>query len=589
MSELETQLRRYGGKLRREAQPVTVDEIFARRSPTRHRWPAPRRVVVAAVCLAVLVALVGVVDRLLADRGQTYIATTDELPPFGAIPLPHAIVVALEDGVEVHPLATGSEPIRLASDQYYEAIRWAIPDGTGGLLYQHERTPPPWPPHTVLRLRAGAATPEPLPGWPPPESGRDDGTGGWLLGVGTGGDGRVVLLFVLGHQIWGIDVDGDDRWLLAERDGCIEAPGGMCGYYAIAGDSSVGILSSHDGCSTITVVRLDGSPVPPTDTCLPDRPFTRMALSDDGSTLVSLTVPFEVDSGVVTVVDLILTVTDLASGAVQETRMEAPDEFVDARIVARRGGWFVAVQTEAEVVLMDVASGELVPITSAFVTGERWTVAHHPLDLAAGATLGAGAGLLPCRPVSDRLLEQDLPPAVDATRQRLFDLASTCGYEELAELAWEQTTVVFVDGTTFVGPTREAYGFRSPDDLVRAWIADGLAPDERRSGLGEPLAWMAAVLNTTPTHVYEPSEVALGSIGRLGESVWLWPRVVVDNSDEAWEELASILGAVAVAELRSEPGFGGRYAGWWVGIAPGGMWTYFGGGDLFPPPSPVLD
>jgi hypothetical protein len=108
-------------------------------------------------------------------------------------------------------------------------------------------------------------------------------------------------------------------------------------------------------------------------------------------------------------------------------------------------------------------------------------------------------------------------------------------------------------------------------------------------GLGEPLAWMAAVLNTTPTHVYEPSELALWPAGRSGESVWLWPRVVVDNSDEAWEELASIVGASSAVALRSEPGFGGRYAGLWVGVAPDGTWRYLRSGDLVPPPSPVRD
>jgi hypothetical protein len=533
---------------------------------------------------------------VLADRGQTRIATTDELPPSGAIPPPHAIVVALRDGVEVHQLAAGSEPTRLASDPYYEAIRWAIPDGTGGLLYQHERTPPPWPPQTVFRLRAGAVTPERLAGWPPPGPGPadEDPARVDVVGLGTADDGRAVLVLVRGNHVWGIDVDGDDRWLIAETDTtCIETrPGGFCPW-TVAGGSSVGIVSDHDGCETISVVRLeDGSPVPVTDTCLPHRPFTRAALSDDGRELGSLTVPFGEDGGVVA--DLVLAVTDLASGEVHETRMEAPEgRVVDVRIVARPGGWLVAVQTGAEVVLMDVASGELVPITSAAVTGERWTVAHHPLDLSAGATLGTDAGLLPCRPVSDPLLEQDLPPAVEATRQRLFDLASTCAYEELAELAWEQNTSVSA-------VRAETYELRSPDDLVRSWIADGLAPDEQRGGLGEPLAWMAAVLNTTPTHVYEPSELAFSGgqrarpdaprpTARSEESVWLWPRVVVDNSDEAWEELASIVGETPVAELRREPGSGGRFAGLWVGIAPDGTWRYFGAGDLSPPPSPVVD
>jgi hypothetical protein len=591
MSELETQLRRYGWHLRRGAHPVTLDEIFARRARAARRWSATRHVVVTAACVAAFLALAAVVDRMLVDRDQTQVATTDALPAVDANMLPHAIIVAGSDGVEVHPLEAGSEPTRLVSDPYYEAIRWAIPDGAGGLVYQHERTPPPWPSQTVLRLRAGSLTPEPLAGWPDPGAGPRDRTGSQVdvVGLGTADDGRAVLVLVRGNQVWGVDIDGDDRWLIAETDtSCIETrAGGFCPW-AVVGGSSVGIVSDHDGCETISMVRLmDGSPVPVTDACLPDRPYIRRTLSDDGSMLGSLTVPFGAEGGVAT--DLTLAITDLASGELHETSMEPPaGRVVDIHIVARPGGWLVAVQTDAEVVFHDVASSELVPLASVAVTRERWTVSYRPLDLSGDATLGTEAGQVPCRPVSDRLVEQDLPPAVDVTRQRLFDLASRCAYEELAELAWEHDTLVSTEGSSSIRRTDEEHGFLSPDDLVRSWIAAGLEPPHGQVSLGEPLAWMAAVLNMAPTHVDEPSELAHRRAG-AGESVWLWPRVVVDNSDEAWREVASIVGAAHVAEMRRQPGHGGRYAGQWVGISPDGTWSYFAAGDLVPTPTPVQD
>ena len=54
---------------------------------------------------------------------------------------------------------------------YFTGVQTVMPDGVGGLVFQHSLTPPPWPNGSIVWLRAGSTMPTPVvappqPDWP---------------------------------------------------------------------------------------------------------------------------------------------------------------------------------------------------------------------------------------------------------------------------------------------------------------------------------------------------------------------------------------------------------------------------------------
>jgi hypothetical protein len=160
----------------------------------------------------------------------------------------------------------------------------------------------------------------------------------------------------------------------------------------------------------------------------------------------------------------------------------------------------------------------------------------------AGATLGSGTGELPCTPM--RLTPppaQGLPPAVEAARVQIFEMAASCDMAGLSELA-------LAHGTAFT------YGGET--DPLRSWVRSA------RNGF-DVMGWIVRIFNSTPAA--DETET------------YAWPAVHVTNSDEDWDELSGILSA-AEFEQYSQYREGG-WLGLRVGIGVDGTWRYVIAGD----------
>ena len=161
---------------------------------------------------------------------------------------------------------------------------------------------------------------------------------------------------------------------------------------------------------------------------------------------------------------------------------------------------------------------------------------------ASGATLGSGAGELPCNPITvPDISPQGLPQPVEDKRAEIFRMAAACDMEGLAEIAR-------ADGT--------AFSFGGETDPLRSWIRSA------RNGF-DVMAWIVRLFNSVP---------AMDDVG-----TYAWPAVHATNSDEDWQELSGILTA---AEFESYSAY--RDSGWLglrIGIAEDGTWRFVVAGD----------
>jgi hypothetical protein len=494
------------------------------------------------------------------------LADPDDPAPGPALPAdwPLGFVVAGDHGVSiVSPSGTSV----LTSDPWYERIAWAFPDGRGGLIFQHVVTPPPWPQEAVLWLRAGTGEPQLLV----PESGV------WPIGTATSRAGHALFVYLAGEadgprdriMVADLDLNGVHREVARLPEGFGFSPGFSDNWIVTGGDAVALVDWSVPACKTVTLVGLDdGVPIPSAPDCLPALWRGNLALGSDGRTLGHWE-PME--SRFVAI--------DLATGAVVEDRVVPVPPAADtwARLpVASPGGWSILVAQQEDMLLLDLSGREMIRVPVA----EGWTwwfvpPYFHSFQLGPGAALGSGSEELPCRPVAGALSLQELPDPVAATRQLLYDLAASCDYRGLAELAAAHATFVSTDdGCCF------SIGREEVDVLARSWVSDGtrglyMADGEAR--LPEPLTLLASLLGTTPAYVADVADLPEAQPRPEGD-VWVWPAVFVEPSDAAWEELERIVGADTVAALRhwavTSPGRGG-YTAHRIGIADDGTWRFF--------------
>jgi hypothetical protein len=546
----------------RVARAPDPDEL---REAHRRRW-LRQRVVAGALATAAFAVLVIGVTGLLPDRVELLIddvvgdATEPEQDAAGSGPSELGIVTAGREGVLLVPFDSPDEPIRLTSDETFEPIMWAMADQRGGLIFQHEVTPPPWPPGAVLWLRAGATRPEVLI---PPEAPWQESSypraGILPIGMATTSDGRALFVYAvedpepLGSydsrtiptRIMVADVDGDGALReLAVVEGSIRPFSGRYEAATVMGGGVVALLEGDD-CRTVTLIHVDdGSTEPGAADCVEMGSLERgAALSYDGRSLAWIT-------------ERTVTVLDLETGAtVQKSLTREP-----VGVIASPDGWLAYTESGGEVLLVDLDDRErfridanpspaLYPRAPLFA---RWGLPyHHPFDLGSDASLGSGSGELPCQPSTAALPVQQLPEPVAATRQMLFDLAAACDYEGLAALAREHATLVLASGNAMtVGGDDNPY-LASEDDLVRSWIAHG------QSGLEdvgiqsrEPLATLTEMLTESPVYIEHAADMP-ASQPEPKAPVWVWPAQWV----------------------------GPDYR---IGITPDGTWQFFMGGDFTP-------
>lgn len=148
------------------------------------------------------------------------------------------------------------------------------------------------------------------------------------------------------------------------------------------------------------------------------------------------------------------------------------------------------------------------------------------------------------------LAQQDLPPAVEQTRQQLVDAAVACDYEALERLA--ATSSGF------------EYSFGGGDDPAGYW--------RRREDDGEPvLAYLVGVLELGHG-IIEPGDVP--------GQVYAWPEVFTFD-DPSRDDFASVVdsGLYDDADVDGWMEIIGGYTGYRVGIDESGTWRFFVAGD----------
>ena len=400
---------------------------------------------------ALVAAVVGLAANLIPDTQGTVAVspdttTSDPATTTTSTSIPGAVDVAAPAGILVVDAGgitslarDGSPGIAIAGDPTHP-IATVFPDQMGGIIYQHATTPLPWEQGTLLWLRAGADSPEPLavpaPGVRLTPVGPALSTGFvYLLVEPTEADPETVIMVV--------DL----------ADGVHEeiAPLAPTEEVSVGGDLLAVVDRTDVMCPELRLIDVHGAPrQSPLADCLPVG--AGISVSSDGSRLALLA------AGT-------LTEYHLATGEAGR-QIGIPDGYM---VTSGAGGW--AVRTPEEVRLIGPGWEESLPAVES-----GWVVPFARLDLGANPTLESGSDQLPCVPTELDLPGQDLPAPVVETRRALFDLASTCDYEGLAAL-------VAVDGTTI------SYG--APDDPVAFWVG------EARSGT-EPLSVLARLLAMTP-------------------------------------------------------------------------------------------
>lgn len=401
-----------------------------------------------------MVVVAGLVVIVLALRPGSEVvvspSTTGPSTPTTAAPSPTttalpvvtagaAVVTAGPEGISWTVLGTDGATGALESDPYHEAVSWVASDGEGGLVFTHEVSPLPWEQGTLLRLPAGAVTPQPVAA-PPPQ--------GLITPIGVS-NGRVY---------YRLDSQGTSAVVSVELNGQnqeVVIPASSELIAASLSDSILALVRGID-CAEIDLFTTDGQQMPDGfPDCYPAS-INDVALSGD-----SLYVLEEGSDGRV-LRHLTTSGQDLGASPVDGWQVEA----LDSETVAV-GGTTIAV---------GAFGGEsFLPQTE--VEGSSTFALVPELSVDPTASLGSGLGEIPCTPLDlPAPAPQGLPEPVEAKRQLIFELASGCEMGRLAELVLEDNT---------------AYTFGGEEDPVRTWIASA------RYGF-DVLAMTTRILNSDP-------------------------------------------------------------------------------------------
>lgn len=469
--------------------PDRLEEVMAE-GRRRQAW---RRTSTALGAAAVVAAVVLVAQALMTGPPNATVAT--QAPPTTLAAEPgrsfdqaRGVLAADTDGIRVLG-ADGATEVTLSAGQGSGGVVAAYPDQRGGIVFQFEVTPPPWPESSVMRLAAGAARPEVLVEAP---------AGHRLTSVGPAIGSRGQDLFVFLEdtpdavqpitRIETIDLDSG----LTRTVGTLED-----GSTVTAGGSLLGVVDRSGACPTLDIFDLTLQPVDAhgVQGCIGSA--SSVAIGADGKTLGLL------DQGR-------LRILSLETGEEVE-RFDAPEA---TTVTSGPGGWAVSgpqqvilIAAGVDPVHLPPSEGTVIPYGQAF-------------ELARDASLSPGAASLPCRPSPDlTLADQGLPNPVAMTRETIFQAASTCDYQALATLAAD-------DGTTIT--------FGEARDPVQIWVEAG------RQG-SEPLGVLARLLNTAPRQ--DPA---------VGLWVWPAVQVD-PTDQSSWDELAAIFGQTEIDQMKSAP------------------------------------
>ena len=397
MPDLETQLRRYGTHLEEKFPDVALDEIVAGAQGRARQAVRPvLRLVIAIVAVVGVVGVGLLVLRVPADLDTPAPIITpvpddvdDRTPPGDEEPAGlHAaapgLVLAAGDGVWLVPFDAPEEAVLLPSDGY--GIAWAMSDGRGGLIFQHNETPDIWPRGAILWLRAGAVEPEilvPPPAGPwdlsEPAGGGYPIAGLWPFGVATSSDGHAMFVYTADTEesplhtqpvVMVADLDGGGAirqlaTLESPPNLAVEAP------WLLVGGDTVAVVErseTDEGCEVVTtLLRVDdGAELPATADCLPGGELGMRALSHDGRTLAAIGPPdilFSAPPGPLTV-----EVIDLVTGPpLEERSLDLSEGLGDLGLLAIPDGWLVYLESGTDFVLVDLDGNMRTAIDMALV------------------------------------------------------------------------------------------------------------------------------------------------------------------------------------------------------------------------------
>jgi hypothetical protein len=421
-----------------------------------------RRNTAAVVGAAALVAAVmGVGANLASSDGDTIatspdastatsapatttstISTSTTALPTQVAQAPAGVLVADATGVTALG-RDGEVDAAIAADPIYP-VALAFSDEMGGVIFQHSTTPPPWDQGTLLWLRSGAETPEPI-AVPFPDR--------RLVPVGPGvsAAGSPTFLYLLERPA----EEGTETMIMSIDLTTLEheeiAPLGQSEEVSAGGDVLAVIDRADVMCPRLRLVDVAGAPPnSPLPGCLPVG--AGVGVSSDGSRLAMLA-------------DGTLSEYDMATGE-PGRQTEIPDAYM---VTSGAGGWVVRTPTEMRLIGPDWEAS-LPPVESG------WAVPFGEIEVGPNATLGSGSDELPCTPIELSLPDQDLPGPVAETRETLFDLASACDYEGLAAMVAEDGTTVSYGGT---------------DNPIPLWVAEGWSDIE-------PVSLLVRLLTMTP-------------------------------------------------------------------------------------------
>lgn len=432
-------------------------------------------------------------------------STTTLLPQPNFAPITN-VVTAGAEGITIQDLSTGDETT-LVSDLYYETISWVVSDGAGGLVFTHYVTPLPWAQGSIMWLPAGEKLPRPLIA---------PGPGELMVPIDmVDGEQTLVLRYdtLNGSEVRALALNTSASFpVVPATDVLIDA----------AIDGNVVVIVTGGVCNSVEFHYITGGRYedfsPLEGDCLPSINAIGMA----GGFLYTIEDSAEGRQ---------LVVRHLATGDTAKAIDigDAWDLQVSADGTAAFGGGNITVGMFSD--------GLFEPLRE--ITNQDTFALAGSLSVA-GGSLGSGESSLPCTPM-DRptaLAPQDLPMAVEGTRQRLYEMAAMCDLEGLAELA-------VADGT--------AFGFGDDDDPLRSWI--------RSARHGHDVAnWIVRILNTEP---------ALDDFG------YAWPAVAITNTEEDWAAIAGILTAEEYRQAREF----GSYALLRIVIGADGHWAVATAGD----------
>lgn len=470
----------------------------------------------------------------------------------------YALIVPAASGIEVL-FPDGSE--RLvdveASGPYaglFAGVSTVLSDGAGGIVFQHELTPPPWVDGTILHLAAGATTPEVLVE-PPVDSGEDELFGReWrridleLVDVVELRTGPAMIYLESETSEWGMGSRTTLAKLVPLGGGTevtiAEAWGGSgnqteTSLHGVSCSGELCVVSFGDeyGARWFEFRDVNGesmemptNPLP----CLEPRLGGSVCAVREGDELW----PDPVEPRLSRNEDLLLfldgnelVVFDLVAGTVRRRIPVTPYDSWSDRVFYD-GDATVVITHAGMYEVVDLDTGDEPKLF--FYEGAKAGVAAT-LDFANEVSLGSVGEDVPCSAAglsSVPTRQTGLPGAVEATRREIVRLATACDFAGLGALRYPAS------------PTRA-------EDLARSWLED-----ERR---GVPrLAALVRLLDLPYATTRDLAE-------------YVWPSAARPTL-AAWEALQSgLVGMVSDESLALMREWG--YAGVRVMIAANGGWV----------------